>query len=354
MAKTKKKTESISSLDEKFAQQFGDGVIVTGNYIVNEPQVVVPISPMIDAMLGGGIPFGSFVIPTGAPKVGKTSMALQMAANALDIPTTWDNPRRLHFFNIEGRLNKRDLLGIHNMKKHLEDGRVQIYTSSPGKILTAENYLEMGEAYINEEPGSIFIFDSFSQLCSKKGREKDWDDKEYRDNVPKFLSLFCKRISNVIPINKSIVVGITHQIANTGFGFSSWAEASGNKVQYQVDVKLKAWSEDWKEGSDGNQVKVGKKVNWECFCAPLLNGPCETTCQSMFRFGYGLDAAMELIDVALDLGIISKGGAWFTLPNGEKLQGKDKVRNYFIENPELMDEINTKFRDMMGLSDASV
>ena len=74
----------------------------------------------------------------------------------------------------------------------------------------------------------------------------------------------------------------------------------------------------------------------------------------MFRFGYGLDAAMELIDVALDLGIISKGGAWFTLPNGEKLQGKDKVRNYFIENPELMDEINTKFRDMMGLSDASV
>ena len=225
MAKKKKKAESeavaASSLDEKFEKQFGK-VIVTGNYIANQPQVIVPVSPMIDGMLGGGVPFGSFVIPTGPPKVGKTSMALQMACNALNVPTDWPNPRRLHFFNIEGRLNKRDLLGIYGMKQHLENDLIKVYTSRPGKILTAENYLEMGEAYINEEPGSIFIFDSFSQLCSVKGRAKDWDDgKAYRDDVPTFLSQFCKRISNVIPINKIIVVGVTHRIANTGFGFSS-------------------------------------------------------------------------------------------------------------------------------------
>lgn len=285
-----------------------------------------------------------------------TSMALSLAANALSIPTEWDMPRRLHFFNIEGRLNKRDLLGIHNMKQHLEAGIVKVYTSRPGRILTAENYLEMGEAYINEEPGSIFIFDSFSQLCSKKGREKEWDEKEYRDNVPKFLSMFCKRISNVIPINKCIVIGVTHRIADTGFGFSSWAEASGTKIQYQVDVKLKAWSKDWMEGGEGSTTKIGKNIEWECLCSPLHNGPCETKCESKLRFGYGIDKPMELVDAAIDLGIISVGGSWYTLPDGEKVQGKDKARNFLAdpENLELLNSIDKQYREMMGLPNAGV
>jgi len=271
MAKTKKKTESISSLDEKFAQQFGDGVIVTGNYIVNEPQVVVPISPMIDAMLGGGIPFGSFVIPTGAPKVGKTSMALQMAANALDIPTTWDNPRRLHFFNIEGRLNKRDLLGIHNMKKHLEDGRVQIYTSSPGKILTAENYLEMGEAYINEEPGSIFIFDSFSQLCSKKGREKmkglhkrtfsGWEPVD--DNANKILRRYkfgeVAELENTIKRNSKFNAKYFVMLKLT-FDNQDFAD---NMEMFRKLVQIQAGHYYWVTLIDGTKQKESKKIRFE-------------------------------------------------------------------------------------------
>ncbi len=354
--KEEKKTSKVKTLDEKFEKQFGEGVIVTGDYIVNAPQVIVPISPMMDTMLGGGIPFGSFVIPTGPPKSGKTSMALNMAANALSIPTEWGNPRRLHFFNIEGRLNKRDLLGIHNMKQHLDDGIVKVYTSRPGRILTAENYLEMGEAYINEEPGSIFIFDSFSQLCSKKGREKEWDEKEFRDNVPKYLSMFCKRISNVIPINKCIVVGVTHRIANTGFGFSAWAEASGTKIQYQVDVKLKAWSKDWMEAGEGSTVKIGKDIEWECLCSPLHNGPCETKCESKLRFGYGIDKPMELVDAAVDLGIITVGGSWYTLPGGEKVQGKDKARNFLSDpdNIDLLNDIDKQYREMMGLPNVGV
>lgn len=346
MAKKKTENNKTKSLDERFTEKFGN-VIVSGNYIVNRKRVVVPTCPNIDMMLGGGVPFGSFVIATGPPKTGKTSFTLSLAANALKFPQDDDRPpRRLHFFNIEGRINERDLVGIAGMKEHLENDRVKVYTSTPGRILTAEDYLEMGEAYINEEPGSVFIFDSFSQLCSKEGREKEWDDgKAFRDDVPTLLSRFCKRISNVIPINDSIVCGITHRIANTGFGFSSWAEASGTKVQYAVDVKLSAWSKDWLEGE---ATKIGKVINWECFCSPLLNGSSVTKCESYLRFGYGLDVPYELIDVAVDLGIIEKGGAWFTMPDGSKVQGKEKLRTIFAENTELLNDINTKYRDMMG------
>ena len=343
MGKKKAANVSISNIENKITKDFGENVIVSGNYISESSKIVVPVSPMMDMMLGGGIPFGSFVIPTGPPKVGKTATALDVAGSALGIKSEWDNPRELYFFNIEGRLNKRDLLGIHHLAKYLKDN-IKIIGSVPGKILTAENYLDIGEQLINEKPGCIFIFDSFSQLCSKSGRENEWDGKQYRDDVPKFLSLLCKRISNVIPINKSIVIGITHRIANTGFGFSSWAEASGTKIQYQVDVKLNAkYCEAWKEGD----VQIGQDIHWDCFCAPLLNGPTQGNCVSKLRYGYGLDKPSELISVAVDLGILQQKGAWYYYEDSS-FHGAKKIRDFVANTEKVYNEINSKYREMMG------
>lgn len=326
-------------------EEFGKDIYLSGQYVVDSPTTVVPVSPLMDLMLNGGIKFGSFVIPTGPPKVGKTSFSLDMAATALGIPSQFDNPRELYFYNIEGRLNPRDLAGIKHLKQYLGE-RVKVFSSKPGDIKVAENFLQQGEEAINTKPGSIFIFDSFSALCSQEGKNKEWDGKAYRDNVPIFLSQFCKRISNVIPINQSIVVGITHQIANTGFGFSSWAEASGNKIQYQVDVKLKAThSTDWIEGD----AKVGQDVHWKCFCSSLHNGPVETTeAVSKLRYGLGIDKAAELANVCVDIGLIQRAGSWYTIGD-QKVQGLPKVIDALNNNQELYNELNTEFRETMGL-----
>ena len=351
MAKKKAapKAEKVETTEDRLKKQFGDDILVSGRYITEQKKTIVPISPHIDGMLGGGIRFGSFVIPTGPPKVGKTSMALDMAGTALNIPTEFDEPRHLYFFNIEGRLNDRDLLGIRHLIPHVEADHITVIKSKPGKILHAENYLEMGEILINEKPGSIFIFDSFSQLCSKSGREKEWDDgKAYRDDVPKFLSQFCKRISNVIPINQSIVVGVTHRIANTGFGFTPWAEASGTKIQYAVDVKVNApFCKPWLSG----ETKIGQTVHWDCLCSSLINGESETSCVSKLRFGYGIDKPGELADIAVDLGFFKRTApksSWYEF-EGKKIQGIDKLRDILVEDPALYDQINEKYRDMMGL-----
>jgi len=346
----KKKEDTNQNKDpvEKYLQdKFGENIIVTTDYVTSNKPVIVPISPMIDGILNGGIPFGSFVIGTGPPKVGKTSLFLDIGATALDIPTEFDQERRLYYLSVEGRLNNRDLSGIHHLVHHLGTERVKIIKSDIGNIRSAEEFLDTAEYLINNKPGSIFIIDSFSQLCSQAGREKEWDGKAYRDNVPIMLSLFCKRISNVIPVNKCIVMGITHQIANTGPGFSSWAEASGTKVQYQVDVKLKATHNTaWKDGD----TKVGVDVNWECLCSPLHNGPVEDPkCVSKFRFGYGVDKVAELINIAVDLGIITKGGAWYALPDGSKYQGLEKTIAAIEYGSELYNDINKQYREMMDL-----
>lgn len=347
MAK-KAAVKKVQDIEDKLIEKFGEGVIVSGKHITDKKSLVVPVSPNIDIMTGGGIKFGSFVIPTGPAKVGKTSLALDMAATAVNMPTEFDVPRKIYFFNVEGRIQSRDLMGIHHLAPLVKDEtKFKSIESYPGRILTAENYLEIAEALINEKPGSIFIIDSFSQLCSKTGREKDWDDgKAYRDDVPKFLSLFCKRISNVVPINQSIVVGVTHRIADTGFGFSSWAEASGTKIQYAVDVKLNApWKESWKATSDSDTT-IGQIVNWECLCSPLLNGAVEAKCKSRLRYGYGLDKPYELLEVGKQLGWVKKSGSWFEIiDHNIKEQGMEKLRQALIENPKVYESLNEKFRE---------
>lgn len=341
----KKKAAATATLEEEINSKFGTNVIVKANYLVDSEKVIVPVSPMIDGMLNGGIPFGSFVIFTGPPKVGKTSLGLDIAGTALGIPSEFEQERELYIFNIEHRLKSRDLKGIAHLAPYVDTNRVHIIQSERGKILSAEEFLSIGEQLINEKPGSIFLFDSFSQLCSKEGFAKEWDGKGYRDDVPKLLSLFCKRICGVTPIQKSIVIGITHQIANTGFGFTPWAEASGTKIQYAVDVKMKATHcTPWKEG---NSV-IGQDVHWNCYSSPLQNGPSETECVSKFRYGYGIDKVAELINVAVDLGIIQKGGPWYTLPGDIKVSGLEKCRTAIIEN-NLYDQINKEYREMMGL-----
>ena len=337
--------QKVSNIDDKLSKEFGDGVFVSGNYITEKQHTVIPVSPAMDIMLNGGIPFGSFMICTGAPKTGKTLSSLDIAGTALQIPTEFDIPRHFYYLKVEGRLQPRDLLGIHHLKNHVEN-RITVVQSVPGKILYAEDYLDIAEQLVNEKPGSILIMDSFSQLCSKSRREKDWgDSKAFRDDVPTFLANFCKRISNVIPINQTLFIGVTHQIANTGFGFSSWAEASGTKVQYQLDVKLKAtYTTTWKEG----ESKIGQETHWECFASPLQNGPVVEKAISRIRYGWGIDKHTELINICGDMGLITKGGAWYTIDD-QKIQGIAGVRQYLLENPDVYTKLYNEYREMMDL-----
>ena len=345
----KKKTSSVpTSVEDRLVDHFGEGIIVSGSYVVEQPQTIIPVSPQLDIMLNGGIPFGSFIIPTGKPKVGKTSLSLDIAATALNIPTDFDNPRHLYYFKVEGRLTPRDLLGIHHLAPHI-GSKVSIIQSTPKKILTAEDFLDIAEQLMNDKPGCIFIMDSLSQLCSTERRQKDWHDgKKFRDDTPILLSNFCKRVCQIISINESIFIGITHRIANTGLGFSSWAEASGNKVQYQADVKLHAThNKAWKH-SEADTTKLGIEVFWECFCSPLQNGESIEKSSSKFRFGWGIDKHAELLDVASDMRLIKKSGSWYSIQE-HKVQGAQSARKFLLDNPSIAMDLYVKFREMMGL-----
>lgn len=346
MAKKKTKAEPKinPAIDASLIKEFGEGIFVSGQSIIDKPYTLIPVSPAIDMMLGGGIPEGSFGISTGPPKVGKTTLWLDFAGTAQGMAYANDfcpDGRHVYFFNVEGRIKPRDLSGIKNL-----DVSSRWFTSiqsEVGNILTAEKYLSICEHLINTRPGAIFIIDSFSQLCSQARKDGSYADR-FRDDVPLMLANFCKRVSNVLPVNRSLLLGVTHRLANQGNSKSAWMEASGQKVQYQLDVKLEApWREFVPKKSDN---PYGQIVHWRCHSSAL--GPPNRKAQSLLRYGHGLDKEWELINIAKDVGLVKTAGTWFTFPSGDKAQGIDNAAEY-VRQHGLYPELNKQFREMMGL-----
>jgi recombination protein RecA len=337
----------MMALKEDIAKTFGSNVILSGNAIVDKESIVIPVSPALDMILSGGIPEGSFVVFTGQPKCGKTTSALTFSATAQNELYKGDlkKPRHVYYLNIEGRLKKRDLEGIPN----LDLTRFSVIGSQEGKILHAEEYLQIAERIINEEPGSVLIIDSYSALCTEAEITSDMDKMQRADGA-KLLAKFCRKVANVIPVNRNIVIGITHLMGNpTGYG-AEFKEKSGQAIAYQTDIKLRAKSfKPWTVGTEATQI--GQEVEWQVLCSAL--GPPGGNITSYIRYGYGIDKHMELITLACDMGLINKGGAWYTLDfiDGDKpkLQGTEKVRQYLLDNPQAYDKLYQDVKNTIGI-----
>jgi recombination protein RecA len=334
------------SLKEDVIKNFGDNIILTGNAIVDRKSTIIPVSPALDIILNGGIPEGSFVILTGQPKAGKTSLSLDFASTAQkpEYKGTLKSPREVYYLNIEGRLKKRDLEGIPG----LDLDRFHVIGSQEGKILHAEEYLQIAEKIINEIPGSVVIIDSYSALCTEAEITSEMDKMQRADGA-KLLSKFCRKVANVIPVNRNIVIGITHLMGNpTGYG-AEFKEKSGQSIAYQTDVKLRVKSfKPWTIGTDTTQI--GQEMEWQAIWSAL--GPPGGICTSYLRYGKGIDKYMESITLASDIGIIHKGGAWYTLSFLEdkpKFQGTEKVRNYLLENNQAYEVLVNNIKTTMGI-----
>lgn len=334
------------SLKDDVVKNFGDDIILTGNAIVDKKNVIIPVSPSLDIVLNGGIPEGSFVVLTGQPKCGKTTTSLDFAATAQkpEYQGSLKDTRDVYYLNIEGRLKKRDLEGIPGLNLD----KFHVIGSQQGKILHAEEYLQIAEKIINEIPGSVVIIDSYSALCTEAEITSEMDKMQRADGA-KLLAKFCRKVANVIPVNKNIVIGITHLMGNpTGYG-AEFKEKSGQAIAYQTDIKLRAKTfKPWTLSADSTQI--GQEIEWQVVCSAL--GPPGANITSYIRYGQGIDKYMEAIVLASDMGIIHKGGAWYTisaLPDKPKFQGTEKVRQYLLDNPKAYSDLVKSIKDTMGI-----
>jgi len=337
------------SLKEDVIKNFGNEIMLTASAVVDKKLITIPVSPSLDIILNGGVPEGSFMIFTGQPKCGKTTTSLDFAATAQKPEYAYQGfkeGREVYYLNVEGRLKKRDLEGIPGLNLD----RFHVIGSQQGKILHAEEYLQIGERIINEIPGCVLIIDSYSALCTETEITSDMNKMQRADGA-KLLAKFCRKVANVIPVNRNIVIGITHLMGNPGNGHVEWKEKSGQAIAYQTDIKLRAkFHTAWKTGSAEDGQQIGQEIQWQVICSAL--GAPGGTITSYIRYGQGIDKQMELLMLAVDIGIIQKGGAWYTLTSvtdKPKFQGTEKLRQYIVDNPAVYDSLLAQVKETMGI-----
>jgi recombination protein RecA len=233
--------------------------------------------------------------------------------------------------------------------------------SGQSKILSAEEFLEISENIINNEPGAVIIVDSISQLVTSGELINDIN-KQDRASGAMLMARFCKRTSNAIRVNDIVLIGIMHYIANTsGYGASK-VSSGGNKIKYDLDIGLECKGiKRIYSGSNDSGDPIGQEVTWKT-TSTAGNTPPGQVGTSIITYGTGIDELAEMVTLAIDFGLIQKSGAWMKMSymedkTGEKFdiknyqcQGRlnmiDRLRNNERERVLLEEEI----RNIFGLS----
>lgn len=327
------------TIEKLLTKKYGD-IFASGSDIVLKPKQIIPVGPKLDIGLSGGVPEGSWFIVSGKPKLGKSTLALQLCA-------TCQKPeygsRQCYYLDAEGRLTNKLLNGIDG----LDNSKISIIRSKQGNILSAEKFLTIAEQLIKTEPNIVLIIDSASAMCSQSEMDGDEIKGTGRNNGPKLLAEFTRKLANVVPVQNSIVIIIQHMIANTsGYG-PAFMEDGGNKIQYQADIKIRGRT--FSKWEDNSKKQIGQICTWDVVYSAL--GAPGATVESYIRFGKGIDVTWELIDIAIDVDLIEKSGSWMTLNFLEepiKLQGQQKVWEFLEQSPESALLLNNKIKEMLN------
>jgi recombination protein RecA len=326
MAKEKNK---VSASLAEVSKKYGD-IVSFGSALLNKKRSIIPVSPSLDLVLHGGIPEGSWVGLAGPPGCGKSTTALQIVKNALDIPYEGEK-RKVFYFDVENRLKPMNLAGIAG----LNSDDIIIIRSTEERMLTAQDILDICESLVKspENKGCIVVIDSSSALCPADEMVAGTSGT-IRTTQPKLMSHFCKKMAGPVQVMDATIILIQHLITNTsGYG-EKWLVDGGEKMKYQLDVWLmtKGKPELW----EYKGKPVGQVVEWKVLKSALGHPHIEA--RSFLRYGSGLDSLKEHLTLAIDLGVVVKAGAWFSFGDF-KCQGEENLYVSVQSNESLRNEI---------------
>ena len=328
----------VDKLLSELSQKFGNGIAIGANVFLDRPRQVISVSPALDIALGGGVPEGSWVTLTGAPKCGKTVTALHIAAKA---QRPEFGGRHVFYLNAEGRLKPMNFEGIPGFDLN----KFTVIESTQEKLLSVNDFLNIGINILKTVPGCVLIVDSLSALVPEKELIEGVGTST-RGGAAHALSQFCSQCGLIIPTMNNILIGITHIMANTsGYGAPTM-EKGGYGIQYQVDVKLQAKAvEAWPK--TGKQF--GQKVTWITRCT-ALGQPPGTSVESYIRYGIGIDEIAELIQLGKDCNIVV-GSSWLTckaIDENDKWNGQEVLAKYLKDNPEKQTALRNAIMTALG------
>ena len=328
MAKTNKIGEKDKTLEQvllDIEKQFGKGAIMKlGEDGVKDIDVVSSGSLALDIALGvGGYPKGRIIEIYGPESSGKTTFALHAIA---EVQKTGG---RAAFIDAEHAL---DPVYARNLGVNINE----LLLSQPD---TGEQALEICEALVRSEAMSIIVIDSVAALVPQAEIEGEMGDSHVGLQA-RLMSQALRKLSGAINKTNTICIFINQLREKVGVMFGNPETTPGGRA-------LKFYSSIRLDVRRAEQIKVGTEVIGNKTVVKVVKNkvaPPFKTAEVEIMYGEGVSKEGEIIDIASNLNIIEKSGAWYSY-NGEKIgQGKENVKLLLKENKELFDEINEKVR----------
>lgn len=331
------KDDKIRALESALAQiekQYGKGsVMKLGDTKANMNIETVPTGSIsLDIALGlGGVPKGRIIEVYGPESSGKTTVALHMVAEVQK------RGGIAGFIDAEHAL---DPVYAKNIGVDIDN----LYISQPDN---GEQALEITETMVRSGAVDIIIIDSVAALVPKAEIDGEMGDSHVGLQA-RLMSQALRKLTAVISKSNCIVVFINQLREKVGVMFGNPETTTGGRaLKFYSSIRLDVRRiEALKQGGDvvGNRTRI--KVVKNKIAPPFREAEFD------IMFGKGISKEGDVLDLAAESGIVVKSGAWYAYNDSKIGQGRENAKQFFIDNPDIYEEVEAKVREKYMLAPA--
>lgn len=328
---TSDKAKAIDSAMSQIERQFGKGSIMKlGSREVIEVPAISTGSIALDRSLGvGGIPKGRITEIYGAESSGKTTLALHAIAESQQ------NGGVAAFIDAEHALDTA-------YAKKLGVNCDELLVSQPD---TGEQALEIAEMLVRSGAVDILVIDSVAALVPRAEIEGEMGDS-HMGLQARLMSQALRKLTATISKTNTALIFINQIRMKIGVVFGNpETTTGGNALKFYASVRMEVRrAAPIKDGQDliGNRTRV--KIVKNKLAPPFKEAEFD------LMYGEGISKVGELLDIGVEQELIDKSGAWYSYGTNRIGQGRENVKKYFLENPEVYKEVFDKVREKLGLS----
>ena len=308
--------QTISTISKKYGAN--SLMLLTEDCVKNIKTISTGL-PSLDMILGGGIPEGRIVEIFGAESTGKTTLTLQILAQAQKKYPE----KRVAFIDVENALDP----------KYAEKLGVDLSSMYINQANSGEEALDIVEKLAQTNAISCIVVDSVSNLVPQAVAAKEIDGTANIGTTARLMSQTLPRLSNAIRASNTALIFINQIRMKIGVMYGNPETTTGGlalKFNASQRIEIRSRKAEARNGQEGMPVKIKIKKN-------KIAPPFRET-ETFLIFGEGFSILDDLIETALVKGLIEKAGGWYKY-NGKKYQGLESVRNDFLNDKKLYDKL---------------
>jgi len=328
----KEKLKAIELAMSKIEKDFGKGAVMRlGDKAIEKPPVIPTGALSLDIALGvGGIPRGRITEIYGSESSGKTTVALHIIAEAQKKGGV------AAFVDAEHALDPiyANAIGVDTDN---------LLVSQPD---SGEAALEITETLVRSGAIDVIVVDSVAALTPRAEIDGEMGDA-HMGLQARLMSQALRKLTAIVNKSKTALIFINQTRQKIGVMFGNpETTTGGNALKFYASIRIEIRRSNAlkeKEETVGNHVVA--KVVKNKVAPPFKQAEFD------IMFGTGISKEGILIDMAVSNDIINKSGAWFSYKDQKLGQGKENVRNFLIQNPEIALEIEQLIKQKYGIAE---